>query len=132
MSFCWIIPSESKLIGRTGKGHAPKLLAGRLSPFTAEHDHLPSLGSALATLFPHWRLFRDNGPLSTALPALAASVIEAWMTAKHGLRVGIIAILHTFNGRLEFNSHVHLMVLGGRAPGVVRLLGAQCAATRTA
>jgi Putative transposase len=28
-------------------------------------------------------------------------------------RVGVIAILHTFNGRLEFNSHVHTMVTGG-------------------
>ena len=27
--------------------------------------------------------------------------------------VGVIAILHTFNGRLEFNSHVHTMVTGG-------------------
>ena len=35
------------------------------------------------------------------------------MKAKHGLRVGIIAILHTFNGRLEFNSHVHTMVTAG-------------------
>lgn len=35
------------------------------------------------------------------------------MMAKHGLRTGIIAFLHTFNGRLEFNSHVHTMVTGG-------------------
>jgi Putative transposase len=32
---------------------------------------------------------------------------------KYGLRVGVIAILHTFNGKLEFNSHVHTMVTGG-------------------
>lgn len=35
------------------------------------------------------------------------------MGIRHGLRVGVIAILHTFNGRLEFNSHVHTMVTGG-------------------
>jgi Putative transposase len=29
------------------------------------------------------------------------------------LRVGVIAILHTFNGKLEFNSHVHTMVTAG-------------------
>ena len=29
------------------------------------------------------------------------------------MRPGVIAILHTFNGRLEFNSHVHTMVTGG-------------------
>lgn len=33
--------------------------------------------------------------------------------ARHGLRVGVLAILHTFNGKLEFNSHVHTMVTAG-------------------
>ena len=60
-----------------------------------------------------WPLFRDNPLLAKALPALAAKVIQARLSAKHGLRVGVIAILHTFNGKLEFNSHVHAMVTGG-------------------
>jgi Putative transposase/Transposase zinc-binding domain len=60
-----------------------------------------------------WPLFRDNPLLAKALPALVAKVIEARVLAKYGLRVGVIAILHTFNGRLEFNSHVHTMVTGG-------------------
>jgi hypothetical protein len=60
-----------------------------------------------------WPFFRDNPPLAKALPALAAEVIRAQVGLKHGLRVGVIAILHTFNGRLEFNSHVHTMVTGG-------------------
>jgi Putative transposase/Transposase zinc-binding domain len=60
-----------------------------------------------------WPLFRDNRHLAQALPALAAAVIQARMSAKYGLRVGLIAILHTFNGQLEFNSHVHTMVTAG-------------------
>ena len=44
---------------------------------------------------------------------LAADVIKARVSVKYGLRVGVIAILHTFNGKLEFNSHVHTMVTGG-------------------
>lgn len=60
-----------------------------------------------------WKLFREKRPLAAVLPTLAGSIIEAWMTAKNGLRVGGIAILHTFNGRLEFNSHVHTMVSAG-------------------
>jgi hypothetical protein len=60
-----------------------------------------------------WRLFRDNRALAEALPALAAGVLEAWMSAKHGVMIGVMAILHTFNGRLEFNSHVHIMVTAG-------------------
>ena len=60
-----------------------------------------------------WPLFRGNPLLAKALPALAAKVIQARVSAKYGLRVGVIAILHTFNGKLEFNSHVHTMVTGG-------------------
>jgi hypothetical protein len=63
-----------------------------------------------------WPLFRNNPPLAKALSALAAEVIQARMSAKFGLRVGVIAILHTFNGQLEFNSHVHTMVTGGGLP----------------
>ena len=39
------------------------------------------------------------------------------MSAHYGLRVGIVAILHTFNGKLEFNSHVHTLVMGGGLSG---------------
>jgi Putative transposase/Transposase zinc-binding domain len=60
-----------------------------------------------------WALFKNNRPLANALPPLAAAIMESWIKAKHGLRVGIIAILHTFNGRLEFNTHVHTMVTAG-------------------
>lgn len=60
-----------------------------------------------------WRLFHDNQALALALSALAAKVLETWVSARYGLRVGVIAILHTFNGRLEFNSHVHTMITAG-------------------
>ncbi len=64
-----------------------------------------------------WPFFRDNPPLTKALSALAAEVIQAQVGVRHGLRVGVIAILHTFNGKLEFNSHVHTMVTGGGLHG---------------
>ncbi|MGA2003654.1 MAG: transposase zinc-binding domain-containing protein [Terriglobales bacterium] len=54
-----------------------------------------------------WPLVRNNPPLADALSALAAELIQARVSAKYGLRVGVVAILHTFNGKLEFNSHVH-------------------------
>lgn len=60
-----------------------------------------------------WRVFRQNRALADALPVLAASAVEALAMAKHGLRTGTIAFLHTFNGQLEFNSHVHTMVTAG-------------------
>jgi len=64
-----------------------------------------------------WPFFRDNPPLARALSALAAEVIQAQVGVRHGLRVGVTAILHTFNGKLEFNSHVHAMVTGGGLHG---------------
>jgi Transposase zinc-binding domain/Putative transposase len=60
-----------------------------------------------------WNIFRENRIAASSLTALAANAIKACATSKNGLRVGILAILHTFNGRLEFNSHVHTMVSGG-------------------
>jgi hypothetical protein len=59
-----------------------------------------------------WPLFRDR-QLARLLPLLAAKVVEAWVRAKFGLRIGVITIPHTFNGRLEFNTHVHVMVTAG-------------------
>ncbi len=60
-----------------------------------------------------WPLFRNNPTLAKALLALAAGLIQAHVATRYGLRVGVMAILHTFNGKLEFNSHVHTMVTGG-------------------
>jgi len=64
-----------------------------------------------------WPVFRDSPLLARALPALAAEVVRAQVGVRHGLRLGVVAILHTFNGKLEFNSHVHTMVTGGGLQG---------------
>jgi hypothetical protein len=58
-----------------------------------------------------------NPCLSKALPALAAEIMQARVSAKYGLRIGVIAILHTFNGELNFNAHVHTMVTGEGCAG---------------
>src|SRR5713101_3635589 len=64
-----------------------------------------------------WPLFRDNPCLTRALPALAATVFQVHAGTRYGIRVGVIAILQTFNGYLEFNPHVHTMVTGGGLGG---------------
>jgi Putative transposase/Transposase zinc-binding domain len=64
-----------------------------------------------------WGLFRDNRHLAKALAALAAGVIKTRVKARYGLEIGVMAILHTFNGKLEFNSHVHTMITGGGLSG---------------
>jgi hypothetical protein len=60
-----------------------------------------------------WSVFQHNRNLVDVLPTLAAGIMESLMRVKHGIRIGIITVLHTFNGRLEFNSHVHTMVTAG-------------------
>ena len=67
-----------------------------------------------------WPLFRDNPSLAKALSALAAEVIQARISAKYGLRVGVIAILHTFNGTTDGEfPYAGLMITAGN-----HLLGA--------
>jgi Putative transposase/Transposase zinc-binding domain len=60
-----------------------------------------------------WSVFRDNRALTEALPSLASTIIQSRATARYGARIGVVAVLHTFNGKLEFNSHVHTMVTAG-------------------
>ena len=64
-----------------------------------------------------WNLFRENRNLAKALPTLAALVIRTRQQVTCGLEVGVIAIFHSFNGKLEFNSHVHAMVTAGGLKG---------------
>jgi hypothetical protein len=60
-----------------------------------------------------WPIFHDNPHLAAVLSALAAKIIQTRASVRFGLRVGVMALLHTFNGKLEFNSHVHTMVTAG-------------------
>ena len=60
-----------------------------------------------------WDVFRQNRVLADALPDLAANAIKSLVSAKHGLHTGVITFLHTFNGELKFNSHVHTMAPAG-------------------
>jgi hypothetical protein len=60
-----------------------------------------------------WSFLSDNRFLLQALPALAANAIQILAAARQGLNVGIITFPQTFNGRLEFNPHVHTMVMAG-------------------
>jgi hypothetical protein len=57
-----------------------------------------------------WEIFRENRQLLRGLPAIAANALQDWADREHGARVLILAITHTFASRLNFNSHVHLIV----------------------
>jgi Putative transposase/Transposase zinc-binding domain len=57
-----------------------------------------------------WPIFQKNRHLLHDLPELGAAVIQQWARLKYGVRVLIMVIPHTFGGRLNFNSHLHILV----------------------
>lgn len=60
-----------------------------------------------------WQIFQQNRHLLHDLPGLGAAVIEQWMKIKHGVRLLIMVVPHTFGGYLNFNSHLHILVSAG-------------------
>jgi hypothetical protein len=60
-----------------------------------------------------WPIFKQNRHLLHDLPALGADVIQQWVKARYGIRVLIIVVPHTFGARLNFNSHLHILVSVG-------------------
>ena len=60
-----------------------------------------------------WPIFQRNRHLLHDLPTLGASVIQQWVKARHGVRVLIMVVQHTFGRRLNFNPHLHILVSSG-------------------
>jgi hypothetical protein len=58
------------------------------------------------------------------LPKLGAAVIQQWAKLKYGVRVLIMVIPRTFEGRLNFNSHLQILVCR-RSAGIGMSLGEQ-------
>jgi hypothetical protein len=65
------------------------------------------------TLLP---LFAANPRLCRKLAQIAARVIGSYARVRKGAEVGVMPVLQTFNGKLEFNSHVHTLVTAGDLP----------------
>jgi hypothetical protein len=60
-----------------------------------------------------WPLFAANQQLRRKLPEIAARVLISYARVHKGAEVGVMPILQTFNGKLEFNPHVHALVTAG-------------------
>jgi putative transposase/transposase-like zinc-binding protein len=60
-----------------------------------------------------WPIFQKNRQLLHDLPSLGGAVIQQWAKLKYGVRVPIMVVPHTFGGRLNFNSHLHILVSAG-------------------
>lgn len=59
---------------------------------------------------PFWGLLRKNRHLLQAIPELAAGVLTDWVRERFEAVVPVVAVMHTFNAKFEFNVHVHLVV----------------------
>jgi hypothetical protein len=70
----------------------------------------PYLGVTLSMPDTLWTLFAGNPHLTRELPNIAASAIMIYGRVYKGVDVGVMPILHSFNGKMEFNSHVHTLV----------------------
>jgi hypothetical protein len=60
-----------------------------------------------------WPLFAANPRVCRKLAVIAARVIASYARVRKGAEVGAMPVLQTFNGKLEFNAHVHTLVTAG-------------------
>jgi hypothetical protein len=60
-----------------------------------------------------WHIFQQNRKLLHDLPVLAAAVVQQFVRNKYGARVLVLAVTHTFAGRLRFKPHINLLVSEG-------------------
>jgi Putative transposase/Transposase zinc-binding domain len=60
-----------------------------------------------------WPIFRRNRHLLHDLPMIGADVIQQWAKDRHGVRLIIVVVLHTFGRGLNFNCHLHILVSAG-------------------
>ena len=60
-----------------------------------------------------WPLFRRNRDLLHDLPVLGAEVLQILARRRHGVRLMIVVIPHSFGRALNFNCHLHILVSQG-------------------
>jgi len=56
---------------------------------------------------------KGESHLRRHLPALGAGAISNWIWLRYRVRPLILVIRHTFGSRLNYNSHLHIMVSAG-------------------
>ena len=110
--------TEKKLVPHTCKvrpcpscGHRATLLWQR-DRWCALPD-IPYVGIVFTMPDLLWPIFRQNRHLLHGLPKLGAAVIGQWAKLKYGVRLPIMVIPHTFGGRLNFNTHLHVLISAG-------------------
>lgn len=73
----------------------------------------PYVGITLTMPDVLWPIFQQTRHLLHDLPAVGAAVIQQWAKSKYGVQLLIIVVPHTFGRKLNFNSHLHVLVSAG-------------------
>jgi len=60
-----------------------------------------------------WPILQENRSLLHGMPAMGAESIKLWAKARHGVRVILMIVQHTFGGLLNFYPHLHVLVSVG-------------------
>lgn len=60
-----------------------------------------------------WPLFAKYRDLLKDLMDLSVKLIRDWFAKKYKVTIGVLAGLHTFGARMNFNPHVHMLVTEG-------------------
>jgi hypothetical protein len=60
-----------------------------------------------------WPIIQENRHLLHGMPAMGAESIKLWANARHGVRVILMVVQHTFGGLLNFYPHLHVLVSVG-------------------
>jgi diadenosine tetraphosphate (Ap4A) HIT family hydrolase len=60
-----------------------------------------------------WEIFLKRRDLLKDMMDIAVEVLKEWFIKREKLEVGIMAGLHTFGARMEYNAHCHLLVTEG-------------------
>ena len=92
-------------------GHRATLLWQR-EQWAALPD-IPYKGIVLTMPSELWSIFRQNRHLLHDLPTIGADVIQQWAKDRHGVRLIMVVVMHTFARDLKFNCHLHVLVSAG-------------------
>jgi hypothetical protein len=71
---------------------------------------VPFAGVGLTMHGDLWPIFQRNRHLLPQVAAIAAGALQDWARRQYRADVMVLAVTHTFGGKLNFNVHVHLMV----------------------
>ena len=58
-------------------------------------------------------LKKNKAKLLTILSRTAADTFKDWMKAKYGIKIGIIAVIHTYGEQKNLHPHIHMIVSWG-------------------